>query len=122
MGARMRTVAVVGASGDVGTGITRAASGRGWDVVAIARSADRLAALEAQTAGPVRVLPGSVADDEAAARVADELGPVDAVVVSISAPLPRRRLAEWPTSDLVAVFAGNVGAHHAALRHLLPLV
>lgn len=118
----MRTVAVIGASGDVGMGVVRMALARQWGVVAIARSAERLAALAAGSAGAIRVLPGSVADDDSAGRLAAALGPVDAVVVCISAPFPLRRLADWPVSDLVALFAENVGAHHAAMRHLLPLV
>ncbi|MFC8097700.1 SDR family oxidoreductase [Streptomyces sp. NPDC057363] len=117
-----RTLALVGATGDVGTGVLRAAVRRGWNVVAVSRTPARLAAVQAEHGSAVRTIAGGIGDDAGGARLAAELGPVDAVVVSVHAGYPLRPILEWPADELNALVAGNVGAHLVAARHLMPLV
>jgi NADP-dependent 3-hydroxy acid dehydrogenase YdfG len=117
-----RTLALIGATGDVGTGILRVAVRRGWDVLAVARTAERLAELLAEHGAAVRTIVGSVADETAGAQLAAELGPVDAVVVAVNAGYPLRPILDWSAEDLNALVAANIGAHLVAARHLLPLV
>lgn len=117
-----RRLAVIGASGDVGSGIVRSAVRRGWDVTAVGRTAARLDELLAEHGPAVRPLVGSVADDEGGAALAAELGAVDAVVVTVSAPFELRPILEWSPGDLGDLLEANVGAHLVAARHLLPVV
>jgi NAD(P)-dependent dehydrogenase (short-subunit alcohol dehydrogenase family) len=117
-----QTLALVGATGDVGTGVLRAMIGRGWTVVAVSRTPARLAAVQAEHGSAVRTIVGDISDDAGGARLAAELGPVDAVVVSVHAGYPLRQVLEWPADELNALVAGNVGAHLVAARHLMPLV
>lgn len=117
-----QTLALVGATGDVGTGILRATIRRGWNVVAVSRTAAKLATLQTEHGDAVRTVVGDIGDDAGGARLAAELGPVDAVVISVHAGYPLRPILEWPADELNALVAGNVGAHLVAARHLMPLV
>jgi len=117
-----RTLAVVGASGDVGSGIVRAAVASGWQVAAVARTASKLDALREEHGESVRPVAGSIADDATGAELAATLGAVDAIVVSVSAGFPLRPILDWPMDELNDLIAANVGAHLVAARHLLPLV
>ena len=117
-----RTLAVIGASGDVGTGIVRSAVARGWRVAAIARTRAKLDALVAEHGSVVRSVPGSIASEATGAELAEQLGPVDAVVVAVSADFPMRPVLDWPLDELNELIAANVGAHLVAAKELLPLV
>ncbi|MFJ3779736.1 SDR family oxidoreductase [Streptomyces sp. NPDC090075] len=117
-----RTLALVGATGDVGTGILRATVRRGWSVVAVSRTPSRLAALRAEHGSAVRTLVSDIGDEAGGVRLAAQLGPVDAVVVSVHVGCPLRPVLDWPADELNALVAGNVGAHLVAARHLMPLV
>lgn len=72
---------VTGASSGIGAATVRHLRRAGWDVVAVARRADRLAALSEETGAQVVVADLTVADD--VARLAAEVtagGPVHAIV------------------------------------------
>jgi NAD(P)-dependent dehydrogenase (short-subunit alcohol dehydrogenase family) len=117
-----RALAVIGASGDVGNGIVRSAVHRGWNVTAVSRTAARLGTLAREHGESLRTVVGDIGSDKAGAELAAQLGPVDAIVVSISPPFTPRDILEWSADELNAFVAGNVGAHLVAARHLLPLV
>jgi len=117
-----RSLAVIGASGDVGSGIVRSAVRRGWQVTAVGRTGARLDELAVEHGAALRPLVGSVADDEGGEALAAVLGPIDAVVVAVSAGFPLRPILQWAPDDLSALLSANVGAHLVAARHLLPLV
>ncbi len=113
---------LVGATGDVGVGVVAATVARGWDVVAVARGAQRLNALGEQYDSQVSTIVGTIADEDSCARLAAEIGEVDAVVLSIHPSYPHRPILEWPVDEFNATLTGNVGAHLAAARHLMPIV
>ncbi|KAB2375379.1 SDR family NAD(P)-dependent oxidoreductase [Actinomadura montaniterrae] len=73
-------VLVTGASSGIGREAARAFAAAGAEVVAVARRAERLAALEAESAGAVSVITADLSEPGAAARVAERAGPVDVLV------------------------------------------
>ncbi|SKB06197.1 SDR family NAD(P)-dependent oxidoreductase [Aeromicrobium choanae] len=117
-----RVLAILGASGDVGGGIVRSAVERGWSVTAVGRSAERLQPLVDEHGTQVRLVVGDVGTDASAAELARALGPLDAAVVTVSPRYETREVLEWPVEEFNAFVAGNVGAHLAAARHVMPLV
>ena len=127
---RRGVVVVTGASAGLGRATVRAFAERGYDVALLARGRDGLDAAAEEVAAAGRralVLPTDVADppqvEDAAARVEDELGPVDVWVnnamTSVFAPFPQidddefRRVTE-------VVYLGVVHGTRAALRRMLP--
>lgn len=75
-----RRVLVTGASSGIGRETARAFAAAGGEVVAVARRAERLAALEEESAGAVSVITADLSEPGAAARVAERAGPVDVLV------------------------------------------
>jgi len=109
---------VIGATGDVGRGIVAVAAARGWSIAAAGRTQSKLDELKADHP-PIVAIVGDVASPEAAAalmkRAADELGGIDAVVVSVNAPARMRPLFDNDEDGLVDLFRANVISHfHAA--------
>lgn len=124
----MKSIVLIGATGDVGQGISRALLARGHAVVGVARNASRLDALHARVSSD-RLIPvvGSV-ESEATARqllsdVRTRTGSIDAVVVAINAA--RRwgpKLLELSAEDLSAFLRADVVSHFSAARTFLPSV
>lgn len=117
-----RTVLVVGASGDVGSGIVEAALQSGRTVVAAGRNAERLASLPRHDR--LATVQGDLAGEAQALRLWDAasaaFGGIGDVVVSVNAPVPVRPLAEQDAQDIAAVLAGNVLTHFVAAQTFLP--
>lgn len=113
---------VVGAAGDVGSGIVRSAVRQGWCVTAVGRNAERLAVLEDEHGDRVAAVAGDIGSDDSAQRLAGALGQVDAVVVSVSPPFAPRTLLEWTGEELIDFVSDHLSPHLVAARHLLPLV
>jgi NAD(P)-dependent dehydrogenase (short-subunit alcohol dehydrogenase family) len=70
----------------------------------------------------LRVCAGSVADDETAAVLRDEvgIGRYDAVVLAVSQGWPGRPLAETDYADISTFFGAYLRAHLAAAKAFLP--
>ena len=125
-----QVVVVTGASAGVGRAVVRAFARRGASVGLLARGAAGLqaAATEVRHAGGRAVaVPTDVADagqvEAAAAKVEDELGPIDIWVnnamVSVFSPFKEMEAAEFRRVTEVT-YLGVVYGTLSALKHMLP--
>ncbi|WP_407342288.1 SDR family NAD(P)-dependent oxidoreductase [Pengzhenrongella phosphoraccumulans] len=112
---------VTGASSGIGAATTRQLRALGWDVVAVARRADRLAALAAET-GAVALV-ADVTDDDDVARLATTVtaqGPVHAVVNVAGGAVGASSVETASIDDWRAMFEVNVLGTLRVTRALLP--
>lgn len=123
-----RTAAVIGASGGVGEGISRALLAAGATVVTVGRSADRLRELAGRLDGGDRVKPLVVdlAAQEPAdisRQVTEQFGLLDLVVVSVGAAAAGRPPAVLDITDeqFLEIVTGNELASLRALRAFVPV-
>lgn len=125
-----KTLLVIGASGDVGRGISRAARVLGWTVVGAARDAAKLGdlarTLPKESLGSFYPCTGDVSTQagarelwEAASAVA---GRIDAVVISVNAPNRSSPLVDWTAEQLSELFQANLLSHFNAAKVMLPLL
>ena len=126
-------IAVVGATGTIGSAVVGLLVAAGQPVIAIAPSLDRLGTLrDASPSGAVLPFAGRVETDADAARLARrlrELGrPLAGVVVTFphgrSAVIgaDRGRLLDQSTETLCECLRQTVLAQHALARHVIPLL
>jgi NAD(P)-dependent dehydrogenase (short-subunit alcohol dehydrogenase family) len=121
----VKRLVVIGATGDVGAGIIDEALARRCAVLAIARNADRLAALTGQRRDPLlSAVAGSIASKQEALTLAQaiSLGPGDSVVVSVNVAWDPKPIAETPAADLIRMFEANLIPHLVAAAAFLPLL
>jgi NAD(P)-dependent dehydrogenase (short-subunit alcohol dehydrogenase family) len=127
-----RTVVVTGASGGVGRAVARRFGAAGDAVAVIARGDAGLAgaAKDIRTrGGRALVIVADTADaaqvDDAAARVEDELGPIDIWVnnafTSVFAPFTEITADQFRRVTEVS-YLGYVYGTQAALRHMRPVI
>lgn len=122
------TVAVLGASGTVGSSITAELLTRGHHVIAVARNGARLQALADRTQAGERLtlLARSVATEFDASLLAQALREqprrITAVVASLRGPLDSGRLLDRSASDLLRALDQDVVTNFVAAKHLLPLL
>ncbi|GAA2984819.1 SDR family oxidoreductase [Microbacterium terrae] len=112
---------VTGASSGIGEAAVRALRATGWDVVAVARRADRLARLEAST-GAVAYAADltDAADVEALAEFARQSGPVHAVVNVAGGARGTDHVADARSEDWQWMFDVNVLSAQRLVAALLP--
>jgi len=122
-----RPVAIVtGASRGFGRAVTAALLDRGWAVVADARRASDLKSTAAElNSSRLIALPGDVTDAphrDALVAAAIEAGPLCLLVNNASrlGPSPQPLLADYPASELWAVYQSNVFAPLALIQAALP--
>ena len=121
----MRVVVVTGASAGVGRATARAFAARGDRVALLARGEARLRTAAEETGG--LAIPADIAEhgevEAAAARVEDELGPIDVWVNSAMATIFARFVDVEPSEYERATrvtYLGTVWGTMAALRRMLP--
>jgi NAD(P)-dependent dehydrogenase (short-subunit alcohol dehydrogenase family) len=121
-----RTVLVAGGTGALGRAVCLAFLGGGARVVAVARRASDLGALEA-AAGPARdrlgFVQADVADPTQAGRALDEAaraGTLAAVVNAAGGWSGGASLVDEPPDALARMVAANVSPHHALARAAVP--
>lgn len=120
MTGQLRAV-VTGASSGIGAATVRWLRAAGWDVVAVARRADRLADLAAQTGATALV--ADVTSDVDVARLAAEVragGPVHAVVNNAGGARGAQSVEQASIEDWRAMFELNVLGTLRVTRALLP--
>lgn len=121
---------VAGASAGIGRAAALAFADAGADVAVLARNPDRLASLRAEIAARGRralAIPVDIADadavDAAAARIENELGPIDvwvnAATVSVFSPVREMTPHEY-RRVMEVTYLGAVHGTLAALRHMAP--
>ncbi len=116
-----RRAVVTGASSGIGAATVRRFRASGWDVLAVARRADRLEALAAETGADTLVADITAADDVAAlaARV-EELGGVDVLVNNAGGAFGSATVEESDVEDWRAMFEVNVIGTKRVIAALLP--
>ena len=116
----MRAV-VTGASSGIGAATVRALVARGWDVVGVARRADKLAAL-AQETGASYVVSDITRDDDVAAMVAEvtSAGPVHALVNNAGGAIGLERIEEADIAAWRAMYELNAIGTVQVTKALLP--
>lgn len=121
-------IAVVGATGGLGSGVVRAALDAGSDVVAIARDGARLADLKTKLGEPaaLTLVRGSLTTEEEATRLAADVRalrvPLDAVIVALAPPFAGGRLLEREAAAVADSVALDLVPQFLAAKHLLPVL
>ena len=121
MGARR--VVVTGASSGIGAATARLFRERGWDVVGVARRADRLEALAAETGADV--FTADVTDQVQVDALRDylaELGPVHALVNNAGGAFGLASVEHSSAEDWSRMYDVNVVAVKRVTSALLPLL
>ena len=123
------TVVITGASSGIGLGLAQAYLERGFNVVANARSDDRLAAAAEQLGNPARFfgVAGDIGRRDTAQKLIDRaverFGQVD-VLINNAGIFTARPFVEYTEEELDQIVATNVKgfvyASQAAAKHMIP--
>ncbi|MFD6351939.1 SDR family NAD(P)-dependent oxidoreductase [Nocardia tengchongensis] len=117
-----RRALVTGASAGFGRAVALALAERDWELIIVARGADRLERVRAATGA--HAIAGDVADPAVRERMAHAIGSrrLELVLNNASAlgPSPLPRLDRYPLDELATVLATNVIAPLAILQLALP--
>ncbi|WP_309085829.1 SDR family oxidoreductase [Chelativorans sp.] len=125
-----KSVAIAGATGNVGEGVVRTLLRAGAKVFALTRSEDRFERLARLLEGErTENLTGIAGDTSTlsgmsslAAKIAAEHGPIDHAVVALGQWWQGKRVWEVPEEDFQRYFLDTMVLHFAAARALAPLV
>jgi len=115
------TAVVTGASSGIGAATARLLRSHGWRVVAVARRADRLAALAAETGCEVVVADLTIDDDVDALRTHIALsGPLHAIVAVAGGAIGADTVETADARDWMRMFDINVLTAQRVISALLP--
>ncbi|HET6299962.1 SDR family oxidoreductase [Microbacterium sp.] len=118
-----RRAVVTGASSGIGAATVRALRASGWDVVGVARRADRLAELEAETGALAYAADLTVqADVDALAEWLAQSGPIHALVHVAGGARGTDRIEDGDPDDWQWMFDVNVLSAQRLVAALLPLL
>jgi NADP-dependent 3-hydroxy acid dehydrogenase YdfG len=115
-----RTAVVTGASSGIGAATARRLAKDGYEVIAAARRADRLAALAEQTGA--RTVTLDVTDRAAVRAFADTVGELDVLVNNAGGAFGADPVASGDPADWQAMFAVNVLGTLHLTQALLPVL
>lgn len=118
-----RRAVVTGASSGIGAATVRTLRDRGWDVVGVARRADRLAALAAETGASA--IACDLTDADAVTALVQELtsqGPVHALVQVAGGARGTDRIEDASAEDWRGMFEANVLSSQRLIAGILPLL
>lgn len=114
-------VVVTGASSGIGEATARLFAARGWQVIGVARRAERLAALAKE--GVLTPIVADVTDDADVARIRSEveaLGPVHALINNAGGAFGTESVEDAVLDDWRAMFETNVLGTQRMIAALLP--
>lgn len=115
------TIALVtGASGDIGRAVSEALADHGTQVIAVARSADRLDQLAERHPGLIEPLAADLTDEAGRAAVMDAVWRRERLDLLVLASGIYARSGD--PADLERQLAANVNGPYAVLRAVLPLL
>lgn len=123
-----KRVVVTGASSGIGAATARLFAAHGWEVVAVARRADRLSALATELAARevgIHPIVADLTDRRDIARVRDEvaaLGPLHALVNNAGGAFGMASVEAGDPADWRAMFEINVLAVKNLISALLPVL
>jgi NADP-dependent 3-hydroxy acid dehydrogenase YdfG len=118
-----RRVVITGASSGIGAATVRLFRSHGWDVTGVARRADRLEALAAETGADVFVADLTVqADVDALRDHLAQLGPLHALVNNAGGAFGMASVEDSDVDDWVRMYDVNVIAVKRVTSALLPLL
>src|SRR4051794_20300238 len=118
-----RRVVVTGASSGIGAATVRLFRAHGWDVVGVARRADRLEALAAETGADVFVADLTVQEQVDALRdFVAGLGPVHALVNNAGGAFGLATVEAGSPDDWIRMYDVNVVAVKRVTSAFLPLL
>ena len=106
-----KRVVVTGASSGIGEATARLFAAHGWEVVGVARRAERLAALADDLGASFRPVVADLTDEAAVARAAEEiagLGPLHALVNNAGGAFGMSSVESGDPADWRAMFEINV--------------
>lgn len=118
-----KAAVVTGASTGIGEATVRALTAEGWTVFAVARRADRLAALAAETGA--KAVPADITDDADVERLLAEVtlaGGIDTLINIAGGARGADRIAEAKTEDWEWMFEVNVLGTMKLTRAFLPML
>jgi NADP-dependent 3-hydroxy acid dehydrogenase YdfG len=118
-----KRVVVTGASSGIGAATVRRFREHGWQVVGVARRADRLEALAAETGAVVFVADTTVqADVDALSDFVADLGPIHALVNNAGGAFGMASVEASDADDWIRMFDVNVVGTKRVTSALLPLL
>jgi NADP-dependent 3-hydroxy acid dehydrogenase YdfG len=120
-----KRVVVTGASSGIGEATARLFAAHGWHVIAVARRADRLAALAAHAGASIHPIVADLTDSADITRVRDEvsaLGPLHALVNNAGGAFGMASVEASDPDDWRAMFEINVLAVKNLVTALLPVL
>jgi len=124
----MKNALIVGATGEVGKGITGELLAAGYRVVASSRRQESLESLLTRypAESSLQIVRGSVEDEASASALLEavrtKVDRLDAVIVSVNGAADMRPLVEWSSGDLLGVLQQNLISHFVSAKTLIPAV
>lgn len=118
-----KRVVVTGASSGIGEATARLFAAHGWEVIGVARRAERLEALAADLGASFRAVTADLTDDADVARAVAEItaaGPLHALVNNAGGAFGLATVEESDPADWRAMFEINVLAVKNVIAALLP--
>ena len=119
----MKRLLIVGAAGDVGKGITAVAVENGMQVIAAGRNEKKLQDLQSDH-NEIAIVRGDLGTEAGAeqlwASAVECYGGIDAVVISVNAPIKGKALFSRSSDEVLALWQADVISHFVAAKTFIP--
>ncbi len=115
-----KRVMVVGGSSGIGLAAARRLAGAGARVIVVGRAEDKLARVKAEIGGDVEIRAADLADEAAARRLFDGIGPLEHLVITAGGNPAWGPFLELEPGRLRAAFEGKFWPYFHAARYGAP--